>query len=101
MSRRAGLAPPVVWSIQSVAVRVRDGPQRLARVYHLLLTAPTPGAPIPPACDRKEEAHGSCDLRPGLDGAPGPATNHREPNRHPDCLGPAAGVPPRRGAPLL
>jgi len=46
MSRRAGVAPPAVWSIQSVSVRVRDGPQRLARVYRLLLTGLAPGAPV-------------------------------------------------------
>ena len=58
MSRRAGLAPPVVWRIQSVSVHVRDGPQRLAQVYRRLLPDPAPGAPAPPAGDRKEEAHG-------------------------------------------
>src|SRR5215210_7605438 len=95
MSRRADVAPPVVWSIQSGSVRVRDGPQRLARVYGLLLTDPAPGAPVAPGADGKEDLHGSRDLRPGFDRAPGPAANHREPDRHPDRLDPAAGVPPR------
>lgn len=75
MSRRAGVAPPVVWKIQSVSVRVRDGPQRLAQVYRLLLTGPAPGAPVPPVADGKEEPHGSRDLCPGFDGAPGSAAN--------------------------
>src|SRR5215211_4271196 len=100
MSRRAGVAPPVVWSIQSVSVRVRDGPQRLARVYRLLLTGPAAGAPVAPVAAGKEESYGSRDLCPSFDGAPGPAANDREPDRHPDHLGPPAGVPPRGGAPL-
>ena len=62
MSRRAGVAPPVVWSIQSVSVRVRDGPQRLARVYRLLLTGPAPGAPVAPVAAGKEDLHGSRDV---------------------------------------
>jgi hypothetical protein len=36
------LAP--VWTIRSVAVRSRDGPQRIAQVYRRLLA--------PPRCDR-------------------------------------------------
>jgi len=33
-----------VWTIRSVAVRSRDGPQRIAQVYRRLL--------VPPRCDR-------------------------------------------------
>jgi hypothetical protein len=33
-----------VWTIRSVAVRSRDGPQRIAQVYRRLLA--------PPQCDR-------------------------------------------------
>src|SRR3712207_7313922 len=50
----------------------------LFRSYRLLLIDPVPGAPAPPAGDRKEEPHGRRDLRPGLDRAPGAAANDRD-----------------------
>lgn len=67
-------APPVLWTIQSVAVRARDGPQRLDHAYRLLLDAPTAthrpaDTPSRPADERdgKEPCHARRDLCPRLD----------------------------------
>jgi hypothetical protein len=42
-----GIVPPR-WTIKSVTVKVRDGPERVLQVYRLLLTTPKgqePGQP--------------------------------------------------------
>jgi len=45
---RASPATPPVWTIHSVAVRARDGPERLARAYRRLTTD---GPTAPPSSD--------------------------------------------------
>ena len=37
MARKAQRSQPVTWSLRSVWVKARDGPQRLAQVYGLLV----------------------------------------------------------------
>ena len=74
MARRRSGAPPAGWSIQSVFVRARDGPQRLDRVYRLLLTGPAGTAPDS-AAGEEERNNGSGDLRASLDRTAGAAAN--------------------------
>ena len=49
MPRPTSPAPPVRWTVQSVAGRARDGPQRLDQAYRLLLATPPPAVPPPGA----------------------------------------------------
>lgn len=57
------------WSVRSVAVRCRDGPDRLLTVYRLLLAATPNGSPVRgDASQTSEEVpHASSDLRSRLD----------------------------------
>jgi hypothetical protein len=74
MARGRSGAPPTGWSIQSVVVRARDGPQRLDRVYRRLLTGSgvtAPGSPV----GEEEHRNGSGNLRASLDRTPGAAAN--------------------------
>ena len=73
--------PPCPWRIQSTPVQARDGPERLLRVYQLLLQS----QPAPPverddrwsslarggATEAEESADASRDLRSRLDPASG------------------------------
>ncbi len=75
------------WTIRSIVVRVRDGPQRLDHAYRLLLAAPpaatahgglttansSSGAQFLTGVGRHvQEAHDACsDLCPRLDRPPG------------------------------
>lgn len=74
MPRPTPSAPPSRWTIQSVAVRARDGPQRLDQAYRLLLADPAaipgPAATHSPTADErdgKEPCYACRDLCPRLD----------------------------------
>ncbi len=67
MPRDARTDQPARWRIQSIAVRARDGPERLHAVYRLLLT---PGRPVPEhgaAGEDQEATDASGDLCPRFD----------------------------------
>ena len=72
-TRRTRGPSPSSWGIRSVSVRARDGPQRLDRIYRLLVMDPEyPAAPHgPPApeagLEEQEEAHARRHLRPRVD----------------------------------
>lgn len=82
MPHQTPAAPPARWTIQSVAIRARDGPQRLDQAYHLVLAAPPPGVGPGAHCpaDRryrngdglegKEPGDACRDLCPRLDRPP-------------------------------
>ena len=70
------------WQIHSVPVKARDGPERLAHVYHLLLEPrPFPhmerdvswstASSVISAAQAKERSDAGRDLRPRLHPAPG------------------------------
>ena len=67
MPRIARPTSPAHWRIESIAVRARDGPERLRAVYQLLLR-PYRSAPVPAAEGECEEAtDASRHLRPRVD----------------------------------
>ena len=49
MTPRVQHLPPQHWHIQSVRVRVREGPERLRQAYRLLLQPVQPQEPATPA----------------------------------------------------
>jgi hypothetical protein len=64
---RERVGPP--WSVRSVAVRCRDGPDRMLAVYRLLLADP-PDRPLPRGASAVTDVEGADagrDLRPRLD----------------------------------
>lgn len=70
MASNPEVLQPITWKVQSVLVKARDGPFRLEQVYRLLLTS-RDGQPI----DKREAVYASCDLRPGVHGAPRKRSN--------------------------
>src|SRR5262245_20493321 len=97
MARNVQRSRPASWRLDSVWVKARDGPQRLTQVYRLLVAeADEPiwaalGQPSRPSPWR-ERGDASRRLRPRLDRTPGARADHRQPDRHPDRLGPSPGV---------
>jgi hypothetical protein len=59
------------WSVQSVVVRARDGPERVRAAYHLLLDEPSPRSADGPGAPVKELADAGRYLHARLNRAPG------------------------------
>lgn len=51
------------WVVRSVVVRARDGPQRLAQVYRLLLTDSTAASPAAATRNDQPSAGAACATR--------------------------------------
>ena len=72
------------WTIRSVFVRTRDGPDRLDHAYRRLCHAPTTSRP-------EEKNHARRHLCTGLHRAPGAPADDRQPARGLEGLGREAG----------
>jgi hypothetical protein len=75
MPRTSRARPAGPWTVQSVYVRKRDGPQRIQRAYLLLLGNPHE-PPTSPSDDERSHDHARGHLCPRLHGAPGARANH-------------------------
>lgn len=81
MAHRTSSSDPIVWRVVSVSRRSRDGPERLADAYRILLgqqgCRPRGGTPGLRGVPRTEEPHNGDGLvRSGVDRAPGTRTDH-------------------------
>jgi hypothetical protein len=75
MPRTPRARPDRPWTIQSVSVRTRDGPQRLQRAYRLLL-GNLNEHPMPNSGDERSQDHARGPLCPRLHRTPGARADH-------------------------
>jgi hypothetical protein len=66
MARKPGAGAAGPWRVVSVAVRVRDGPTRIAQAYRLLW-GPEPPCRAPGGVAAKEQGDADRRLRAGFD----------------------------------
>ena len=82
MARVAPDSLSTAWQVVSVAVKVRDGPQRVADAYRILVgqeggRQSRPAAPVGwAAAHGKEQSAAGRDRCPRLDGAAGTRADH-------------------------
>lgn len=85
MPRRLRATPEVVWQIDSVSVRARDGPKRLERAYRILVEGGATAHQDPLHGEDQSDARG--DLCQGVHRTTRASADDRQPARRPPQLG--------------